>query len=66
MNEHTTEYLSVQQAIEYSGRSRSTLYRWLYSGILRGYQDVSHIWYIAKEDLDTVLRKRTPNIVDNQ
>lgn len=65
MSEQTTEYLTVQQAIEYSGKSRSTIYRWLYSGVLRGSQDVSNIWHIAKTDLDKVLNKRTPNIIDN-
>ena len=60
------EELTVEQAIEYSGKSRSTIYRWIYAGKLKASQDVSHIWHIAKDELDKVLRKRTPNIVDNQ
>ncbi|MFN8495681.1 MAG: helix-turn-helix domain-containing protein [Caldilineaceae bacterium] len=59
-------YLTIAQAVEYSGKGKRTIYRWIEQGKLKAYQNISKVWMIDKNDLDEALNRLTPNKPDER
>lgn len=59
-------HFTIDEAVKYSGKGKRTIYRWLYSGKLKAYKNISKVWVIDKKDLDEALNRLTPNVIESQ
>lgn len=42
-------HFTIDEAVKYSGKGKRTIYRWLYSGKLKAYKNISKVWVIDKK-----------------
>lgn len=59
-------FLTIAEAVQYSGKGKRTIYRWIEQKKLKAYKNISNVWVIDKEDLDEALNRLTPNVIENQ
>ena len=63
---HVSEHLSLKQAMEYTGRSRSCIEAWVNEGLLKPYKiGISTSKYYSKSELDTI-KARWQAIINKQ
>lgn len=52
------QYLTVAEAVEYSGVSRETLFRWMRNGLLTRHKRGANRTVVDKAELDEILRPK--------